>query len=118
MKPIKEQADEMKSRLDQMNKMLDEALKCVYCGHPMASGSDVNAEYMFCTNLNCGARTPYIWTQRCVGDIDRVHGLAAEQEALSGALMSCWHIANTYDGDYVGACDKIMELVQGLKDGD
>jgi hypothetical protein len=34
----------------------------------------------------------------------------AEVERLKEALKSCWHAANTYDGNYTRACDNVMHL--------
>ena len=30
---------------------------------------------------------------------------------LTMALTSCWHAANTYDGNYARACDHVMHIV-------
>jgi predicted kinase len=35
----------------------------------------------------------------------------AEVERLRAALQSCWHAANTYDGNYTAACDNVMHIV-------
>ena len=35
----------------------------------------------------------------------------AEVERLRDALKSCWHAANTYDGNYTAACDNVMTIV-------
>jgi predicted kinase len=35
----------------------------------------------------------------------------AEVERLREALKSCWHAANTYDGNYTRACDNVMHIV-------
>ena len=35
----------------------------------------------------------------------------AEVERLTDALKSCWHAANTYDGNYTAACDNVMAIV-------
>ncbi len=35
----------------------------------------------------------------------------AEIERLTAALESCWHAANTYDGNYTAACDNVMHIV-------
>jgi hypothetical protein len=35
----------------------------------------------------------------------------AEVERLTEALKSCWHAANTYDGNYTRACDNVMTIV-------
>jgi hypothetical protein len=34
----------------------------------------------------------------------------AEVERLKEALKSCWHAANTYNGNYTAACDNVMYL--------
>jgi thymidine kinase len=33
-----------------------------------------------------------------------------EVERLKAALQSCWHTANTYDGNYTRACDSVMHI--------
>jgi hypothetical protein len=43
----------------------------------------------------------------------------AEVERLRDALQSCWHCANTYDGDYTKACDNVMLVASNaLRQGD
>ena len=34
----------------------------------------------------------------------------AEVERLKEALKSCWHAANTYDGNYTAACDNVATI--------
>ena len=41
-------------------------------------------------------------------EIDRVQ---AEVKRLTNALESCWHAANTYDGNYTRACDNVITIV-------
>jgi uncharacterized small protein (DUF1192 family) len=36
----------------------------------------------------------------------------AEVERLKEALKSCWHAANTYDGNYARACDNVELIVR------
>jgi hypothetical protein len=40
----------------------------------------------------------------------RAEKAEAEVERLRDALKSCWHAANTYDGNYARACDNVMEI--------
>jgi hypothetical protein len=43
--------------------------------------------------------------------LERELGLSkSEVERLKEALKSCWHAANTYDGNYTRACDNVMHL--------
>lgn len=39
----------------------------------------------------------------------------AEVERLTEALKSCWHAANTYDGNYTAACDNVMAIAASAK---
>ena len=41
----------------------------------------------------------------------RAEQAEAEVERLKEALKSCWHAANTYDGNYTRACDNVMHIV-------
>jgi hypothetical protein len=39
-----------------------------------------------------------------------------EVERLREALKSCWHAANTYDGNYARACDNVATIaINALK---
>lgn len=44
-------------------------------------------------------------------EADQIKELQAEVERLTDALESCWHAANTYDGNYTAACDNVMTIV-------
>jgi hypothetical protein len=40
----------------------------------------------------------------------RLAASKAEVERLTEALKSCWHAANTYDGNFTAACDNVMAI--------
>ena len=41
---------------------------------------------------------------------ERAEKAEAEVDRLKEALKSCWHAANTYDGNYANACDGVMTI--------
>jgi hypothetical protein len=46
----------------------------------------------------------------------RAEKAEAEVERLKAALQSCWHAANTYDGNYTRACDNVATIaINALK---
>jgi hypothetical protein len=44
--------------------------------------------------------------------LNEIKKLEAEVERLTEALKSCWHAANTYDGNYTRACDNVELIVR------
>jgi hypothetical protein len=51
------------------------------------------------------------WKQRATMSETDLEASKAEVERLTEALKSCWHAANTYDGNYARACDNVAIII-------